>query len=116
MLKLVSDESHAAADGGGGHGNGGGGHSHGSVLGSGLEGYKPTTASKPLTLDEKRIGRLHNVFAYYDVDKSGVLERNELLCAMVETGFDADNALISALLVEARGDGRYSSVFKRRRY
>ena len=58
--------------------------------------------------DRPRRARLRVLFDYYDVDKSGTLEGNELECILAELGRDVDHTSTAALMAEfgdvSRGD------------
>merc|ERR1711965_801611 len=61
-----------------------------------------------LGFDATRLAKLRALFEYYDVDKSGTLEANEIECMIAELGFDSDHSGTRALLDEfgdvAHGD------------
>ena len=63
------------------------------------------SGSKPF--DDARQERLRKFFCYYDVDKNGALERQELLCALLEVGFEdvaTDEVRMGALMAEFGDD------------
>ena len=53
-----------------------------------------------LGFDATRLAKLRALFEYYDVDKSGTLEANEVECMIAELGLDSDHSSARALLDE----------------